>query len=160
MPLPSVPAYCGQGYWRQLRSERQRRKLCRRDDFIKLLCSEACRYVSELGNLTEPATHVENRISASLDRGSIPLASTIEILSEPRMFGFGASRSTTKVHNRWYKWLRTFIFFLLKKALIIKGFWQQGVQIERLAARTFLLSAEMRHSFLSNSEPPELPKIW
>jgi len=41
----------------------------------------------------------------------------------------------------------------LKKALIIKGFWQQGVQIERLAARTFLLSAEMRHSFLSNSDP-------
>ena len=44
-------------------------------------------------------------------------------------------------------------FFPIGKAFENKEFWQQGVQIGLLAASTFLFSVEMRHSFVSNSEP-------
>ena len=39
------------------------------------------------------------------------------------------------------------LFFSIEKALKYKGFWQQGVQMSLLAARTFLCSDE-NHIFL------------
>ena len=46
-----------------------------------------------------------------------------------------------------------FYFFPIEKALKTKGFWQQGVQIEPLAAKIFLRSDENRDIHFPNLSP-------
>ena len=48
----------------------------------------------------------------------------------------------------------------IEKAIENKEFWQQGVQIGLLAARTFLCSDENHNIHFSNFEPPIVPKTW
>ena len=51
------------------------------------------------------------------------------------------------------------LFFSYRKSLENQRVLATGVQIEPLAARTILFSADMRLLFFANSEPPKLPKI-